>query len=153
MIQLAALISTLYLATSVFAAQNPHLGTWTLNEAKSTLTPGTSKYTRVVFADAGERVHVTIEGVTADGRPTRNEWTGAFDGKDYPVTMDDRAVGTRAYTKIDDRTLEFISKTGGRITLTGRIVVASDGKSWTVTESGADPHGTRFSIQAVFDKQ
>ena len=39
---------------------------------------------------------VTVEGVDENGSAVRNEWTGKFDGKDYPVTGD--ANSTRALT-------------------------------------------------------
>jgi hypothetical protein len=31
---------------------------------------------------------VTVDGNGSDGKPTRSEWTGKFDGKDYPVKGD-----------------------------------------------------------------
>jgi 4-carboxymuconolactone decarboxylase len=129
-----------------------HMGTWRLNEAKSTFSPGAPKVTTVVFAPVETGVKATIDGVDAEGRPAHNEWTGKFDGNDYPAASGP-AAGTRAYRSIDDRTLEFTSKSGGSITLTGRIVVAADGRSCTVTESGMDAKGRPFSITAVFDKQ
>src|ERR1022692_2003239 len=41
-------------ATSGFCA-NPQIGTWKLNEAKSTFTPGMGKNTTVVFSRLGRR--------------------------------------------------------------------------------------------------
>ena len=29
---------------------------------------------------------VTVDGTDSDGKPVHNEWTGKYDGKDYPVT-------------------------------------------------------------------
>jgi hypothetical protein len=51
-------------------------------------------------------VKVTIDGTDKDGKPTLNEWTGKFDGKDYPVTGDPNS-DARPVEKIDDRTLGF----------------------------------------------
>lgn len=133
-------------------AKDAHMGTWKLNEAQSSLTPGGPKFTTVVFSATGDSVKVTVDGVDADGRPTHNEWTGKFDGRDYPV-LGDPKYDTRSYRKIDDRTLEFSGKKGGKVGLTGRVVVAPDGKRWTVRESGRDAKGRRFSIAAVFDRQ
>jgi hypothetical protein len=36
----------------------------------------------------GDNVKVTIDGTDTNSKPTDNEWTGKFDGKDCPVTED-----------------------------------------------------------------
>ena len=46
----------------------------------------------------------TVDGVDGQGKPAHNEWTGKFDGKDYPVTGD-TASDVRSYKQIDDHTL------------------------------------------------
>jgi len=76
------------------------MGTWKLNEAKSKLGPGAPKNNTVVYEAAGDNVKVTIDGTDKDGKPTHNEWTGKFDGKDYPVTGDPTS-DARSYTKIE----------------------------------------------------
>jgi outer membrane protein assembly factor BamE (lipoprotein component of BamABCDE complex) len=135
-----------------FAADDPNMGTWKLNEAKSKLTPGEGKNTTVVYEAAGDQVKVIIDGTDKDGKPTHNEWTGKFDGKDYAVTGDPKS-DTRAYKKIDDHTLAFTVKKDGKTTVTGRIVVAADGKSRMVTARGADEHGKKSKEKASYDKQ
>jgi hypothetical protein len=42
---------------------------------------------------------------------------------------------------------------GGKIITSGRIVVSDDGKSRTVTTSGADAKGHRVSKNEVYEKQ
>lgn len=133
-------------------AADPQIGAWKLNEAKSKLNPEAPKNTAVVYVAAGDSVKVTVDGVDKDGKPAHNEWTGKFDGKDYPVTGDPTS-DVRSYKKIDDHTLELTNKKGGKVTLTGRIVVAADGKSRTVSVTGTDPSGKKVSSTAVYDKQ
>lgn len=128
------------------------MGTWKLNEANSKLGPRTPKNTAVVYEAAGDNVKVTVDGIDAYGKPTHNEWTGKFDGNDYPVTGDPTS-DMRSYKKIDERTLEFTAKKAGNVTTTGRIVVSADGKSRTVTVNGTDPTGKKFQSTAVYDKQ
>src|SRR6266702_6079930 len=140
-----------FAGVACFAADDPNMGTWKLNEAKSKLTPGEGKNTTVVYEAAGDQVKVTIDGTDKDGKPTHNEWTGKFDGKDYAVTGDPTS-DTRSYKKIDDRTMEFTVKKDGKVTITGRIVVAADGKSRTVTTSGTDAKGKKFKNTTVYDK-
>jgi len=128
------------------------MGTWKLNEAKSKFGPAAPKNTRVVYEAAGDNVKVTVEGTDSDGKPTHNEWTGKFDGNDYPVTGDPNS-DARSYQKVNDRTLTFTAKKNGKVTVTGRVVVSADGKSRTVTVSGTDPKGNKVSSTAVYAKQ
>ncbi len=136
----------------VCLAEDVNMGTWKLNEAKSKLAPGAPKNSTVVYEAAGDNVKITVEGSDSEGKPTHNEWTGKFDGKDYPVTGDPNS-DARAYTKVDDHTLEFTVKKGDKVTTTGRVVVSADGKSRTVTTSGTDAKGKKVSSTAVYDKQ
>jgi hypothetical protein len=131
---------------------SPQMGTWKLNEAKSKLAPGMPKNNTVVYAAAGDNVKVTVDGTDAAGKPTHNEWTGKFDGKDYPVTGDPNS-NARSYKTVDANTLELTVKKDGKVTLTGRIVVSADGKSRTVTVNGTDSQGKNFASTAVYDKQ
>ena len=142
-----------FLAGGMCFAADPQVGTWKLNEAKSKLTPGRGKNTQVVYTDAmGGKVKITTDGVDANGKPTHSEWTGKFDGKDYSVTGDLNA-DMRSYTKVDDRTLDFTVKKSGKVTVTGRVIVAVDGKSRTVTTSGTDANGKKFQSTSFYDKQ
>jgi flavin-dependent dehydrogenase len=54
---------------------------------------------------------------------------------------------------VDDRTLELTAKKDGKVTLTGRIVVAADGKSRTVSTTATDAKGKKVKNTAVYDKQ
>jgi hypothetical protein len=141
-----------FVGAAVCFAADGIMGTWKLNEAKSKLSPGTPKNTTVVYEAVGENVKVTIDGTDGDGQPTHNEWTGKFDGKDYPVTGDPSS-DARSLKKINDHTLTFAVKKGDKVTTTGRIVLSADGKTRTVTTSGTDPKGNKISGTAVYDKQ
>jgi hypothetical protein len=139
-----------FVAAAVYAS--PHMGTWKLNEAKSKLGPGAPKNNTVVYAAAGDSIKVTVDGTDADGKPAHSEWTGKFDGKDYPVTGDSTA-SMRSYKQIDDRTLELTNKKDGKVTSTGKISVSADGKTRTVTLSGTNAKGEKVEGVAVYDKQ
>lgn len=136
--------------TAAFAA-NANMGTWKLNEAKSTFSPGAPKNTSVVYEAAGDSVKVIVDGMDA-GKPTHNEWTGKFDGKGYPV-VGSATADTRTYTEVDDHTLTFAESKGGKVTISGRIVVSADGKSRTVTTSATNAQGATINATAVYDKQ
>jgi hypothetical protein len=145
-------VALLLAVVPVCLAADVNIGTWRLNEAKSKISPGAPKNTMVVIAAAGDSVKVTVDGIAADGKPAHNEWTGKFDGKDYPLSGDP-ATDTRAYRPVNDHTLALTEKKGGKITNTGRVVVSADGKTRTVTVSGTDANGKKTSVTFVYDKQ
>ena len=145
-------LAVLFAGAAMCLAADANMGTWKLNEAKSKFAPGAAKNMTVVYAAAGDSVKVTVDGLDGDGKPAHNEWTGKFDGKDYPV-KGDAASDMRSYTRVDDRTLDLTVKKGGKVTVTGRIVVAADGKSRTLTTSATDPSGKKVTGSAVYDKQ
>lgn len=132
-------------------ASNPNMGTWKLNEAKSKIPAGAPKNTTVTYEAAGDNVKVTVDGIDGAGKPTHNEWTGKFDGKDYPLVGDSNS-DTRAYKQVDAHTTELTNKKGGKVTLTGRIVISADGKSRTITVSGIDAMGKKVKYSAAYDK-
>ena len=137
---------------AVCFAADAFMGTWKLNEAKSKIGAGSPKNTTVVYEVAGDSVKVTTDGTDGDGKPSHGVWTGKFDGKDYPVTGDP-STDTRSYKKVGDHTLTFINKKGDKVTISGRGVVSADGKTRTVTITGTDSKGAKFTTTAVYDKQ
>ncbi len=139
-------------AIAAFAADDAFMGTWKLNEAKSKLAAGMAKNSTVTYTAEGDQVKVTIDGTTADGKPLHNEWVGKYDGKDYPVTGD-ATESTRSVTKVNDHTLDFTVKTGDKTTATGKVVVAKDGKSRTVTTHATDAKGKKVTSTTVYDKE
>lgn len=140
------------LALAVSFAQNPNIGTWKLNEAKSKIPAGASKNTTVVYAPAGDMTKVTTDGVDGSGQAIHSEWTGNFDGKPYPVTGM-ASVDSRAYTAKGDRTLEIANMKDGKTVFTGKIELAKDGKSRTVDIEGTLPDGKKYKAKYVYDKQ
>jgi hypothetical protein len=134
-----------------FAADSPQMGTWKLNEAKSKIPAGAMKNTTVVYSADGDNTKVTTDGTLAD-KPVHTEWTGKFDGKDYPLTGDPNS-DSRSYTQVNDRTLTLVNKKDGKVTTSGKIVVSKDGKSRTLTASGKDAKGKKIKSTAVYDKQ
>jgi hypothetical protein len=141
-----------FAAALCFAAEDAWIGTWKLNEAKSKIGPGAPKNAKVVYETAGDSVKVTVEGTDGEGKAIHNEWTGKFDGKEYAVTGD-ASSDMRSYKKVNDRTLTFANAKGGKITISGRIVLSADGKSRTVTATGTDAQGKKITSTAVYDKE
>jgi len=145
-------LATCFVALTWCFGQDAMMGTWKLNEAKSKIGAGSPKNNTVVIEAAGENVKVSMDGVDPTGKPTHNEWTGKFDGKEYPVTGDANS-DTRSYKKIDDRTFEVSAKKGSKVTVSSRVVVSADGKTRTARVKGTSPSGEKFETTAVYNKQ
>jgi hypothetical protein len=147
-----ATMALYFVAATLCYAADANIGTWKLNEAKSKFAPGSSKNITVVYEEVGDNLKVTVDGTDGAGKPTHTEWTGKLDGKDYPVTGDPSS-DARSVKKVDDHTLVLTVKKDGKVTITGRIVVAADGKSRTVTTTSTDSMGKKVKNTAVYDKQ
>ena len=148
---IALTISLVFVSVALGFQTDMQIGTWKLNEAKSKFA-GKARNHTVVYEAAGDQTKVIVEGVDENGSAVRNEWTGKFDAKDYPVTGDANS-DARSYQIIDKNTLAITNKKGGKATLTGRIVVSSDGKTRTVTTTATDAQGKKVTNVAVYDKQ
>jgi hypothetical protein len=141
-----------FAAVAACFAANPHMGTWKLNEAKSKLAPGMGKNTTVVYAEQGDKIKVTVEGVDKDGKATHGVWVGKFDGKSYP-TKGNLSWNSASYKMVNDRTNDITTMKDGKPGWNGRISVSADGKSRTVTVNGTGADGKKFSSKAVYDKE
>jgi hypothetical protein len=58
-----------------------------------------------------------------------------------------------AYKVVNDRTNDITTMKDGKIVWTGKITVAADGKSRTVTLNGTGADGKKFKGKAVYDKE
>ena len=125
------------------------LGTWQLNVAKST-SVGPFPYrrgTRRISATADGTITIVDDLVRIRGGVLHLEWTGKFDGLDYPV-QGVEVVLASAYRRLDDRAWELRQKIDGEPVATVRFTISSDGKTLTsVTSTRTD------SATTVYDKQ
>ncbi len=139
-------------ALALNAADNPSLGTWKLNEAKSKIPAGAGKNTTVVYEAAGDQFKVTTDGVDGTGKPAHSEWTGKFDGKPYPVTGN-TGIDSRSVMAKGDRTLDLTNMMGGKAVSSGKVELSKDGKSRTLDIDGTAPDGKKYKAKYVYDKQ
>ena len=150
MILLAAAV--VFGSAVVASAQNPNMGTWKLNEAKSHFAKGATKNHTVVYEMAGDDIKVTVEGTDGGGNAVHSEWTGKFDDKYYAVTGDPSS-DMRMYHRVNKHTLTIRAKKDGKVMLTGTITLSGNGKTRTVTTSGRNAQGRWITNAAVYDKQ
>ena len=132
-------------------AADANVGTWKLNEGKSKIPAGSPKNTKVVYTAAGDKYKAMIDGVDGAGKPLHNEWTGKFDGKDYPVTGEPN-YDARSILKVDDHHYKVANKKAGKTVITGTVEFSADGKTRTLTTESTDAAGKTTTATFVYDK-
>ena len=154
--RLATTISAAVLAAVLVThaqSKDPLVGTWTLNAAKSKYSPGpTPKSITSIYEAAGKGYKVTVKNDTGGG-VVQYSYTTYLDGKDSKVTGNNPNADTIGVKRIDARTLEVVSKKSGKVTITQRNVLSSDGKTRTVTTTGTDAQGQKVNNVAVFERK
>ena len=133
-------------------AQDPWFGTWKLNPAKS--TTNSDRYKRVTSRiEPGEDgLNVTYDMVGSRGGITHMEWSGKFDGKDYPVQGVDYVL-TNAYTRLNDYSYQIVVKLDGALVATTTVLLSTDGRTLTTLTNEKNPQGQDASMTTVYDKQ
>ena len=140
-------------SVALVAADNPFLGTWKLNTAKSKGTPGTmEKEATQVFETDGNGIKRTLTGIDADGKPIKMSSTIPWDGMEHKV---DGPTGPAmvAVKKINDHTVNVTVKVNGKIVVSGKSVVSKDGKTITEMFKGENLAGKKFDNVTIYEKQ
>jgi hypothetical protein len=135
-------------------AQNPAVGTWKLNVAKSKFTPGPApKSTTRTVASEGDKVKYTFEGVAADGSPISYSFVVAYDGKDYPITgsAPGGADAISFAPSTSGATVATLKKSGQPV-LIAKVKISADGKVTTISQTSA-PGTTPVDNTVVYEKQ
>lgn len=152
--RIAFLLLALFAAgPAIRAADDPMLGSWKLNIAKSKFNsgPGIQAETNQVEA-YGNGIKLTAQITTADGKQVTESYSGTFDGKEFSVGGDPN-VDAASLRRIDSHTMERINKKAGKPTTTMKYVVSKDGKTKTVTITGTTAQGQPVNTVLVFEKQ
>ena len=141
---------------SVASAQGePRVGTWELNLAKSTFSPGPPpKKQTLTFQEAGPHWTALLQGIDASGRPINPDMSNLvinFDGKYHPTPNVD--YETSAWKRINANKYEVVRKKAGKVVLTSINVVSIDGKTMTITTAGVNAAGQPINNVRVYDKQ
>jgi hypothetical protein len=151
-----ALLATAAVVTLALAgsAQAPTglAGTWTLNSAKSKFSPGPApKSMTITYTPSGSMMKIVVDGVTGDGAKQHWEMSGAYDGKDYPVTGNPDA-DMISLKLVDDKTGESTFKKGGKVMATNSRTLSADGKVLTIASKGVTGKGEKRNDVQVFEK-
>ena len=135
-------------------AQAPQqlFGTWKLNPAKSTYTPGPPpKSMTVVYSPAGFGMKIVVDVVPAEGAPQHWVMTPMYDGADHPVTGYPDA-DTISIRRISDTKGESTFKKAGKVMAINVRTLSADGKTLTIETKGTTADGKPRHDVAVYDK-
>ena len=148
-----ALVAVTLVSVLAFAADNPLIGTWTMNAAKSKYPSGTAPQNQTLkYESIPQGIHHVTDGTSAEGKPTHNEWTANFGGKDSAYQSNTSStVQTVALKQVNPRTTEVIRKQGGKVTSTFILKVSPDGKLLSRTSKEASRK--KSATVAVYDRQ
>ena len=154
-IALLSFVAATALAQVGFAQGYPSamLGTWKLNLAKSTYSPGPGPRSQTVTFEADGKA--TAETVDAQGNVRKTVLMNHNDGKFYPING---IAGYLTYDAaadkvINDSTMWIIRKKAGKVVETNILEVSADGKTMTVTISGVTANGQPLNNVLVREKQ
>ena len=134
-------------------SENPRIGTWKINLAKSTfnLDPAPKSYT-LKQEPWEDGIKGTADMVDAQGNNVHAEVALKHDGKDYPV-KGAPLVDTISEKRIDERTFEGIWKKDGKVAFTVKMVISADGKMMTITRTGTNAQGRIASNVMLLEKR
>ena len=134
-------------------AGDPLAGTWELNVAKSTYSPGPPpKGETRTYEVTGQQEKMTARRIVGEGTPTLIQFTASRDGKDYPYEGWSRA-DTISLTPVDTFTATWTMKKAGEVVVTGTRVISKDGKMMTISVRSPEGKGPSVENIQVFDKR
>ncbi|HTI43566.1 MAG TPA: hypothetical protein VL693_17185 [Vicinamibacterales bacterium] len=146
-------------ASGAFAQSkdDPALGSWKLNVAKSKFTPGPpiKGDTRSYEVNNEGWLLVTTETIQPDGRRTGVRFAAKFDGKPYPqIGRFAPTVTLITYEQVDKRTLKYTQyDSNGKVNSTNTRTVSADGKTMTIEQRSTDEKGRPTVNVELFERQ
>jgi len=151
--QVASLLAVLAVITSPLVAatsDNPRIGKWKMNVAKSIFNDGPAPRSEVQVCEPvdARTIRLNITRVDAQGHESRREYTAHYDGKDYPFPGS--PWDTIALKRLDRFRSEAVFKKQNVVVLRSTITVSKHGR--VLTLRATTPDGRVAHIE-VFDRQ
>ena len=145
--------AVLAIGTGTAIAADAVVGTWKLNLAKSTFSPGPAPKSQTrIYAESPQGMTVTVKTTAADGKESTTTLTFKDDGKSYPVSGNPD-FDTVSATRVDALTLHSTQMKAGATVGTGVRTVSKDGKTLTFAQKGTHAAGGKYDDVSVYDRQ
>ena len=150
----AVLVAIVPMSVATAQSKDPAYGTWKLNVAKSTFSPGPAPKESMLTIEAdGPGRKVEVAGVAADGTPVKWGYSGSFDRKEVKVSGNNPDADVVSLRRIDANSTRTTYKKADKQTMVNGIAVSADGKTLTVVQSGVNGKGEQVKNTLIFDRQ
>lgn len=147
---LAFLIAT---GAALAQAKDPVVGTWELNVAKSSYSPGPAPKSETrIYVASGSDLKLTLKGIDGEGKPTSIQASYSLDGREHPIIGSPDA-DSQSITRVDALSTKGTLKKGGKVVQTVRREITKDGKTMTITFEGVNAKGQTINNVMVFEKK
>jgi hypothetical protein len=147
--------ATLLVAGAAIAADAPDavVGTWKLNVAKSTFSPGPALKSQTrQYLQTADGLKLTMTSVAADGKTMVSTMIFKYDGK--PHTMAGNPdFDSVSVTRNDAGVTHSTQWKAGKDVGTGVRTVAKDGKTMTFAQKGTHVGGAKYDDMLYYDRQ
>ena len=148
-----ASLAFLIAAAALAQAKDPVEGTWELNVAKSTFSPGPAPKSETrIYVASGSDLKLTLKGVDGDGKPTSIQASYSLDGREHPIVGSPDA-DSQSIARVDDLSTKGTLKKGGKVVQKVRREITKDGKTMTITFEGVNARGQTIKNVMVFEKK
>jgi hypothetical protein len=145
--------AVLAIATAAASAADPVIGTWKLNAAKSTFSPGPAPKSQTrSYAQSPDGMVLTTKTVAADGKESTLSLTFKADGKPYAVSGSPD-FDTVSVKRVNARTVNSTQMKAGVTVGTGVRKVSKDGKTLTFAQKGTHVGGAKYDDVLVYDRE
>ena len=158
-------LALLCISVSVWAAQDPLMGTWKLNLSKSTYIARAPSRARTRSPGPAPKSSLNTYGphgadgftydavqVDAQGKSLHVTFVADYDGKDYPINGDPTRDAIFA-ERIDAYTTRTTNKKNGKITTASLRVISKDGRTMTLTTTGTNAQGQPVNNVTIYERQ
>ncbi len=141
------------LAATLCAADDPFVGTWKLNLAKSDYKTGGAPMEQIatITVSSGEMT-VHVAAVNADGRKTLVYYSIPYKGGFGKMSEPSPAYDNISGTQISLYEREITRWKDGKGVFTAHSVVAPDGKTMATISKGISPQGKPVQASIWYDR-
>jgi hypothetical protein len=141
------------LGTGTALAADAVVGTWKLNLAKSTFSPGPAPKSQTrAYSESAQGMTVIVKTTGADGKDSSTTLTYKEDGKPYP-SSGSPDFDKVSVTRVDALTTRSTQMKAGATVGTAVRTVSKDGKTLTFAQKITHADGAKFDDVSVYDRQ
>ena len=154
------LVCSLFLAMAglLAAADDPFVGTWKYNAAKSKPAPAQPgmavKEQIMTIEESASQAAVTIKGTRENGSATSTKYTTPTQGGAVNYSEGAPPAGMSMVTKrLNERAVDMILSQGDKVVSTNHVTVSPDGKTMRLSITGVNAQGQPVKSVLLYNRQ